>query len=153
HQTPRMTTVNKRIRFHYQTKVFSLRKRTQLKQFIAGLIKKEGHQLDELACIFCTDDYLHRINMDHLGHDTLTDIVTFQFNQPGQAIQGEVYVSVERVRENATIFGVPYIQELHRVIFHGALHLCGYRDKKPKDKAVMTDREDFYLGRYCSTWN
>jgi rRNA maturation RNase YbeY len=109
--------------------------------------------LDEIKVIFCTDDYLLRINKEFLQHDTLTDIITFPFSRPGEPLLSDIYISVERVRENAGIFGKPFLEELHRVIFHGLLHLCGYKDKTTPQQKVMRGKEGEYLERYRSTWN
>ena len=96
------------------------------------IFKKEDRPLDRLDLIFCSDAYLLQINQDFLGHSDLTDIITFDLSDE-QDSSAEIYISVDRVRENAKTFGVSVENELHRVIFHGILHLCGYKDKKPGD--------------------
>ena len=126
----------------------NLRERTKLKRFLVSIFKKEKKQLDELQYIFCSDDYLLKINRQYLNHDFYTDIITFDLSEKGQLINAEVYISVDRVRENAREFGSSLRQELHRVMFHGALHLCGYKDKKPKDVETMRQMEDKWLRRY-----
>jgi rRNA maturation RNase YbeY len=105
--------------------------------------------MEEIHYIFCSDDYLLEINQQHLQHDFYTDIITFGLSDPGQPINAEVYISIDRVRENARKFHTPVNQELHRVIFHGALHLCGYKDKRRKDQVLMREMEDKYLHLYC----
>jgi probable rRNA maturation factor len=122
-----------------------LRDRTRLKRFLASLFKKEGKQLDELQYIFCSDDYLLDINRQYLNHDYYTDIITFDLSEMGQSINAEIYISVDRVRENAREFGSSLRQELHRVIFHGALHLCGYKDKTSAQEKEMRKMEEKYL--------
>jgi probable rRNA maturation factor len=125
-----------------------LRDRTRLKRFLASLFKKEKKQLGELQYIFCSDDYLLQINRQYLNHNFFTDIITFDLSEKDQSINAEIYISVDRVRENAREFGCSLRQELHRVMFHGALHLCGYKDKKPKDAQLMRQMEEKWLGLY-----
>jgi rRNA maturation RNase YbeY len=100
--------------------------------------------------IFCSDKYLLKINQDFLQHNTYTDIITFQYSAESEAVESDIYISVERVRENAQAFRVSFSRELYRVIFHGALHLCGYKDKSAKDAKVMREKEDYYVGLYVS---
>lgn len=125
-----------------------LRNRKRLKLFLPELCHKEGRELAHLSYIFCSDAYLLAINREFLQHDDYTDIITFDYSNPKEPIDGEIYISVERVRENARAFGSTVRDELHRVIFHGALHLCGYGDKKTVDKKVMRQKEDFWLRKY-----
>jgi probable rRNA maturation factor len=101
-----------------------------------------------LSYIFCTDEYLLEINKQFLNHDTFTDIITFDLSETSDTIEGEIYISTERVAENATVFQTSYNRELHRVIFHGALHLCGYRDKKKGEKEEMRRQEEAALKLY-----
>ena len=138
------------INFYFQ-QAASLRNRRRLKQFLAELSKKEGRALGELSVVFCSDEYLLNMNREHLAHDYYTDIITFDLSAPAEKnISGELYISVDRVKDNAKQFGSSFTQELHRVIFHGLLHLCGYKDKKPKDILVMREKEAYYLKRYFS---
>jgi rRNA maturation RNase YbeY len=109
---------------------------------------KEGKQVDTINFIFCTDQYLLGLNKKHLNHDTLTDIITFEYNPPGQALLSDIYISVERVKENALVFKTSFSRELHRVIFHGVLHLCGYKDKKPEESKLMRLKEEEYLKKW-----
>ena len=101
-----------------------------------------------LNYIFCSDKELLRINQEFLGHDFYTDIVTFELSETPGKIQGEIYISIDRVKENAKKLGVSFKSELHRVIFHGALHLCGYGDKTKSEKEEMRETEDYYLELY-----
>ncbi len=110
----------------------------------------EGLKKIRLAYIFCSDEYLLTINQQFLNHDTFTDIITFDLSEGDDTLFGEIYVSVDRVKENAALFGVGYNSELHRVIFHGALHLCGFKDKTVKDKQTMRDQEDINLRTYLN---
>ncbi len=135
------------VRFHFLTE-FPLRERSRLKSFLPSLFKKEKQQLAELQYIFCSDDYLLSINKKYLDHDFYTDIITFDLSEPGQAINAEIYISVDRVRDNARSFGTSLRKELHRVIFHGALHLSGYRDKNQQEQQLMRKKEDQYLALY-----
>ena len=138
------------IKFHLLTP-FYFPQRTLRRQAILDLFKKEKVRLKALDYIFCTDEYLLRINQDFLKHDDLTDIITFDLSETKDSITGEIYISIDRVRENAAKFGVSLQTELLRVMFHGALHLCEYRDKKPKDVAMMRSKEDFYLTRFTKS--
>jgi rRNA maturation RNase YbeY len=108
----------------------------------------EGVVAEEINYIFCSDKYLSELNIAYLNHDTYTDIITFQYTWPPQPVFSDIYISVERVRENGKIFGTTFLIELYRVIFHGALHLCGYKDKNKKDSAEMRKKEDLYLNLY-----
>ncbi len=126
----------------------TLANRVFLKSFIEKRVKKEGYTLDSLTYVFCSDKYLLKINKDFLSHDYYTDIISFDLSEvPGQLI-GEVYISVDRVKDNAKIHGTSLKEELHRVIFHGALHFCGYKDKKPTDAKKMREMEDLWLKAY-----
>lgn len=125
-----------------------LRDRNNLKKFLASLFKKEGKILDELQYIFCSDDYLLEINRQFLNHDYYTDIITFDLSEKGQPVNAEIYISVDRVRENAREFGSSLKREMQRVIFHGALHLCGYRDKTANQEKQMRQMEEQYLSSF-----
>ena len=126
----------------------TLRNRVALKSFIEKKVKKEGYTIDSLTYVFCSDKYLLKINKDFLSHDYYTDIISFDLSEiPGQLI-GEVYISVDRVRDNAKTHGTSLKAELHRVIFHGALHFCGYKDKKLSDAKKMRQMEDAWLSAY-----
>ena len=137
-----------KIHFHLLQGGFSLRERSSLKSFIETLFKKEKKKLQALNYIFCSDEYLLQINKQYLRHDFYTDIITFGLSEPDEPINAEIYISVDRVRENAGQFKTTLRKEMHRVIFHGALHLCGYRDKKKKEEILMRQMENKYLGLY-----
>jgi probable rRNA maturation factor len=113
--------------------------------WIKNSIKNEGKSLSDLAIIFCKDKFLLDLNVQYLGHNTLTDIITFDYSEDPKTIDGEIYISVERVRENATKYQNTFDVELHRVIIHGVLHLIGYGDKTPGEKAKMREKEEAYL--------
>jgi probable rRNA maturation factor len=136
------------IQFNFLEPV-GLQERTRLKKFLVNLFKKEGKRLGELQYIFCSDDYLLEINRQYLNHDYYTDIITFDLSDRGQLVNAEIYISVDRVRENAREYGNSIRNEFHRVIFHGALHLCGYKDKKPAQQKEMREMEEKYLGLWA----
>ena len=133
--------------FFFQGVKITLTKRPELKNYIQSVFKKEGKSLESINYIFCTDNALLKINEQFLKHDFYTDIITFDLSEHN-SIQAEVYISTDRVRENATQLGVSFKSELHRVIFHGVLHLCGYADKNKLDQKKMRQKEDFYLKKY-----
>lgn len=135
------------IQFHFLQPCSAFTNRTAIKDFLRFLFKKEKTALQSLNYIFCSDDYLLEINKKYLKHDYYTDIITFDLSE-GPAITGEIYISLDRVRDNAKQFNTSFKQELHRVIFHGALHLCGYKDKTKTEVALMRDKEQQYLALY-----
>jgi probable rRNA maturation factor len=145
-------TIPPTIRFHFEKKV-TLRDRAGIKATLVTLFKKEGKKLAELQYIFASDRRLLEINREFLQHDFYTDILTFPLSEPRHLVVGEIYISVDRVRENAWEFGTTIKTELLRVIFHGALHLCGYEDKTPSQGRKMRQLEEKYLDFYkkCST--
>jgi len=135
------TTIN----FYTEGIAYTLKKKMAVRKWIKETIVSEGFKPGIISFILCSDDYLHQINLTYLDHDTLTDIITFDHSEDEQKIEGDIFISVERTTENAQKFKVPAEDELHRVIIHGILHLCGYLDKKPADKKQMTDKENEYL--------
>ncbi len=128
------------IDFNYETD-FTLDNEEAVANWLSKVILSENKKEGEISYIFCDDDYLHKINLEHLGHDTLTDIISFDYSL-GNEISGDVFISVERVRDNAADFGVSFSEELKRVIVHGVLHYCGYKDKTASDELVMRKKED-----------
>jgi len=137
------------IQFHFLLPV-SFTQRTLVKEVLRDLFKKEKTKLEQLQYIFCSDEYLLEINKQHLQHDYYTDIITFDLSNNPKAVIGEIYISIDRVKDNAQNYEVSFKQELLRVIFHGALHLCGYKDKTQKDQVLMRKAEDKYLHYYLS---
>lgn len=131
----------------------SLTQRTLVKDEIRYIFKKEGTPLEEIQYIFCSDDYLLQINRQYLQHNYYTDIITFDLSEKKAGVTGEIYISIDRVKDNAREFKVPVRQELLRVIFHGALHLCGYKDKTSQQEALMRKMEDKYLKHFLSKLN
>ena len=134
--------------FYFETKI-KLEKRLFLKQFLKEMNNIEGSKIKQLSFVFCSDTYLLDINSRYLNQNNFTDIITFNLNTEkyGKA-EGEIYISIERIRENAIKYNTTIDKELHRVIFHGVLHLCGYLDKTNKQASVMRTKEDFYLQRF-----
>jgi rRNA maturation RNase YbeY len=128
------------ISFNYETD-FELENETHYEDWISRIIESEGFDEGEINYIFCDDEYLHKINVEYLDHDTLTDIISFDYTV-GNLIQGDIFVSIERVHDNASDFNVSFEDELKRVLSHGVLHYCGYKDKSPKDEALMRSKED-----------
>jgi probable rRNA maturation factor len=143
------SNVKPTVNFHFlEGASFTLSQRRALKDFIVSIFKKEKTPLEELNYIFCSDDYLLAINRQYLKHDYYTDIITFGLSGKGEAVNGEIYISVDRVRENARDYTASLSREMHRVIFHGALHLCGYKDKKKQEEELMRKMEEKYLKLY-----
>ena len=136
------------ISFNKADATATLKNRVALKSFIEKSVKKEGLSIESLNYVFCSDKYLLEINKQFLDHNYYTDIISFDLSEvPGQLI-GEVYISVDRVKDNAKTHRATFSEELLRVIFHGALHFCGYKDKKPSDAKKMRQMEDLWLSAY-----
>ena len=131
------------ISFNYETDV-KLENETKISEWISKAIISENCKEGELNYIFCSDDYLHKINVDFLNHDTLTDIISFDYSV-GKELHGDIYISVERVEDNAKDFDVSFEDELARVMIHGILHYCGYKDKSDEDAKLMRTKENYYL--------
>ncbi len=135
------------IQFCTEDITFSLKEKLKHKAWLNEVAKQEGKKILELSYVFCSDDYLLQINQEYLNHDTLTDIVTFDNSEDPKKIEGDIFISIDRVKENGEKLGTSET-ELERVMVHGLLHLLGYKDKKKKDKALMTEKEDFYIKQY-----
>ncbi|EHQ27615.1 rRNA maturation RNase YbeY [Mucilaginibacter paludis] len=126
---------------------FKPKNKTRLRDWIKAAVIAEGYKLKELNYIFCSDRYLIELNQQYLNHDTYTDIITFDNSESEGIVIGDIFISVERIKENASLFSVSEAEELHRVIIHGVLHLLGYKDKTKSDKALMTSKENLYLSQ------
>ena len=137
-----------RISLFFLSQTVPLKRRRLLKRFIPDLFRRELRTLASLNLIFCSDEYLLRINEQYLGHADYTDIITFDLSDSSQSIVAEIYISLDRVRENSVEFNSRLHDELHRVIFHGLLHLCGYKDKTASQKKEIRRKEDEYLRLY-----
>ena len=136
-----------RISFFNENTSYKLRKIKKVRKWLSDAIYAEGKTYGEISLIFCDDAYLHGMNIKFLNHDTLTDVITFDYNE-GNKISGDIFISIERVKENAALFSKSQTDELHRVMLHGVLHLCGYKDKTRRDVAVMRQKEEQYLARF-----
>src|ERR1035437_6969625 len=131
------------INFFCQNISFSLKKKGAVKSWILSAIQKEKNKAGDISFIFCNDTSLLALNKKFLKHNTLTDIITFQY--PSDKLSAEIYISIPRVKENSKTFKVNFENELHRVMIHGILHLCGYKDKTSANKKEMRKKEDYYL--------
>ena len=134
------------ISFNYESD-FTLKNEAVFSNWIEDVITSESYVLGEVNYIFCNDEYLHKINLEFLKHDTLTDIITFD-NSVGKMIYSDIFISVERVEDNAIDFKVTFEEELKRVIIHGILHLCGYKDKSEDDAALMRSKENHKINMF-----
>ena len=142
-----MTTIS----FRSADRRLQMSDKTFVKKFIGKIFTKEKRRLLSLTYVFCSDEYLLQMNREFLGHDYYTDIITFGLSGKGEPIEAEIYISLERVKENAKTLGTKYQTELRRVLFHGALHLCGYKDKKKSEIVLMRSKEDQYLRLFEKT--
>ena len=131
------------IEFNYETD-FKLEDESIISNWIGAVIKSEDCKEGAINYIFCDDEYLHKLNVEFLSHDTLTDIISFDYSV-GKELHGDIFISIDRVRDNAKDFGVDFSQELHRVIVHGILHYCDYKDKTEDDAKQMREKENHYL--------
>ena len=121
----------------------------ELKRFVKELVAHEGKQLKELSLVFTDDEYLLEVNKQYLNHDYFTDVITFDYSDFPN-VSGDVMISLDRVKDNAQSMNLDFETELYRVVFHGALHLCGYKDKKKEDAVLMRSKEDFYIQMFVS---
>lgn len=128
---------------------FNLKSKLFYKKWLQALAANEQYKIGDINYIFCDDEYLLQLNLQYLNHDTLTDIITFDYVE-GKILSGDIYISVERVRENAQIFKTTFDNELVRVLAHGVLHLCGYKDKTKKDAALMRSKEEEAISLFNS---
>lgn len=135
------------IQFFEEDISYKLKNKALVRQWIKDTITAEGFKLKELTYVFCSDAYLLPMNQQYLDHDTYTDIITFDNSEVEGEIVGDIFISIDRIRENASKFKIAETEELHRVIIHGALHLLGYTDKSVVTKQKMTQKEDEYLAK------
>lgn len=131
------------IAFNYEIE-FQLENEDKTSTWIQECVEKEGFELGEINYIFCDDDYLHKINLEFLQHDTLTDIISFDYTL-GKLVGGDIFISIDRVKDNSKEFNTSFKNELHRVIIHGVLHYMKYKDKTEKEKQVMREKENTCL--------
>jgi rRNA maturation RNase YbeY len=135
-----------KVSFHYLDRKLPLKNKLTLKRFIQSIFKREKKALTSIDYIFCSDEHLLEMNKKHLNHDYYTDIITFELGE--EETQAEVYISADRVLDNAKTHSTSFEEEFLRVMFHGALHLCGYKDKKKSEIELMRDKENEYLRLY-----
>lgn len=133
------------IQFFAEDITFDLKGKSKARDWISQIAENEGYNISNLNFIFCNDQYLHAINKTYLKHDSLTDIITFDLSENKGALNGDIFISIERVKENAAGMGIHFREELDRVMVHGVLHLSGYDDRTVTLKQQMTEKEDFYL--------
>jgi probable rRNA maturation factor len=133
------------VHFFYNEVRFKLKNPRKVSSWIKRVVEKEGASIKEINYVFCSDSYLLTLNQGFLRHNTLTDIITFDNSEEQSVLEGEIYVSIERIKENAKEYEVPFEDELSRVMIHGVLHLLGYKDKKPSEKALMRKKEEACL--------
>lgn len=131
------------ISFNYETD-FELTNPSDFRKWISNVILEEECKIGEINYIFCDDTYLHKLNVNFLDHDTLTDIISFDYSV-GKELHGDIYISIERVKDNSRDFKTSFHNELSRVMVHGVLHYCGYKDKAKTDAELMRSKEDYYL--------
>jgi probable rRNA maturation factor len=136
--------IHSEFNFRSEDILFQLNKRPAIISWLSYSITSESKVTGDISYVFCSDDFLHKMNVKYLNHNTLTDIITFDYCQ-GNLINGEMFISIDRIKDNAKDFGVSFEKELHRVMVHGIMHLCGYKDKTVEDQNVMSFKEDFYL--------
>ena len=137
--------MKQQVRFNYaDVPTISLRKKKEIQSFVIHIFKNEKKDLNQINYVFCTDEYLLDVNKSFLQHDYYTDIITFDLSE-GSGTIGEIYISVDRVKENSRMLQNDFRNEMLRVIFHGALHLCGYKDKKKSEITIMREKEEHYL--------
>lgn len=134
------------VSFHFEEVSFDLPDEQRLSKWLQGVAETEGKEFVEVQYVFCTDEKLREMNVEYLDHDYYTDVITFPYSD--NAVHGDVFISYDRVADNAQRLEVPFEQELCRVLVHGVLHLCGYLDKTETDEKRMREKEDFYLGKW-----
>ncbi|MFD2521352.1 rRNA maturation RNase YbeY [Emticicia soli] len=133
------------INFHVEDTDFKLQQKLKLKNWLKSVLEAEGFVLGDINYVFCSDEYLLKINVEYLDHDYLTDIITFDNSEDEELIEGDIFISIDRVVDNAKTFRVSTEHELRRVLVHGVLHLCGYLDKTDEEEKLMREKENHYL--------
>lgn len=126
---------------------YTLKNRLKVRSWVKSILEAEGKSAGDITYVFCNDDYLGNMNEKYLKHNTLTDIITFDYSE-NRKLSGDIFISLERIQENSENFSTSFNQELGRVMAHGVLHLSGYKDKSPEEKKVMRTKEDLYLSSF-----
>ena len=142
---------DKTIKFFFLSKFITLKDHKKLKNFLVNLLRKEGKKAASVNFIFCSDKYLLDINKRYLQHDYYTDIITFDLSSDPKSVEAEIYISSERIRDNANSLNTTIKEETLRVMFHGLLHICGYGDKSKKEKALMREKENYYIQEFSNS--
>ena len=142
-----------KISFFNEEIKFTLSNKTSIRNWLISITSSYGFTINNINYIFCSDAYLHKMNVEYLNHDTLTDIITFDNSSKKKIIESDIFISIERVKENANKFSKDFEEELRRVLVHGALHLCGFKDKSKKDKLAMREAEDEALNIFYSEFS
>lgn len=140
-----MANTTRGIRFFTEDSSVALKNKAKLRDWFINTAKAEGNTIKEINYIFCSDAYLLEMNQSYLNHDTYTDIITFDNSETNGKVLGDIFISIDRIKENAKKFGVTESEELHRVMIHGLLHLLGHGDKSKAEKTTMTEKENHYL--------
>lgn len=136
-----------KIDFYYEDCSFVYKGQIATRNWINRAVKENNKQLGAISIIFCSDNYLLKINQDYLNHDYFTDIITFDYCE-GNSVSGDLFISIDMIRANAEKFGVEFIDELHRVIIHGVMHLVGFKDKTEEEAQTMRAQENYWLERF-----
>lgn len=126
---------------------YIIKDKRKVSNWIKSCIAEEGKIIDNISFNLCSDEYILQLNNEALQHDYYTDIITFELNEKDEPIEGDIYISIDRVKDNAITLHIPFINELHRVLIHGVLHLCGYKDKRRKEELLMREKENYYLNK------
>lgn len=133
------------VQFFSEETDFQLAGQESVRSWVTQASSAEEAEISFLNYVFCTDEYLLEMNRQYLDHDDYTDVITFPYSENTEIVEGDIFISIDRVSDNAAQLGIPFLQELHRVMIHGLLHLLGYNDKSPEEKIQMTAKEDYYL--------
>jgi probable rRNA maturation factor len=126
---------------------YIIKEKRKVSNWIKSCITEEGKIIDNISFNLCSDEYILQLNNEALQHDYYTDIITFELNEKDKPIEGDIYISIDRVKDNAITLHIPFMNELHRVLIHGVLHLCGYKDKSKKEELLMREKENYYLNK------
>jgi len=135
------------IHFYNENVKYNLASKRKIRSWLLSIVEQEQKNMGEISCIFCSDNYLFKINKQYLNASYFTDVITFDYTEKNR-ISGDVFISIDRVKENAKLYNQPYFKEILRVILHGVLHLCGYKDKTKKEITFMREKEDYYLQQF-----
>lgn len=126
---------------------YKIKEKRNINSWIKLCIAEEGKKINTISFNLCSDEYILQLNNEALQHDYYTDIITFELNEKNEPIEGDIYISIDRVKDNAKTLNIPFITELQRVLIHGVLHLCGYKDKSTKEEKQMREKENYYLNK------